>query len=75
MTSHYCHGELVPQQVSRVLEYKGRWYLIENVPALVCKQCGEVYYTPQQHSHVLKLLRQGQPPVRLEQLTVLDASS
>jgi YgiT-type zinc finger domain-containing protein len=69
----YCSGELEEKLVSRVLEYKERWYLVENVPAQVCTQCGEIFYTPQSHHLVLSLLREGKQPVRLETLDVLDA--
>ena len=69
----YCKGQLEEQRVSRVQEYKGRWFLIENLPALVCKQCGETFFTPQVHSLVLRLVREGTDPVRVETLDVLDA--
>jgi YgiT-type zinc finger domain-containing protein len=70
----YCKGHLKEQRVSRVQQYHGHWYLIENVPALVCEQCGETFYTPQAHSLVLRLVRESTDPVRLETLAVLDAS-
>ncbi|MBK9123588.1 MAG: YgiT-type zinc finger protein [Chloroflexi bacterium] len=70
----YCKGQLEEKRVSRVQEYHGRWYLIENVPALVCRQCGETFYTPQAHSLVLRLVRESAEPVRTEQMAVLDAS-
>lgn len=70
----YCKGDLEEQLVSRVQEYKGRWYLIENLPALVCTQCGERFYTPDAHSLVLKLVRAGENPIRFEQMPVMDAS-
>ena len=70
----YCSGKLEEQLVSRMQNYKGCWFLIENVPALVCEQCGEHFFTPQAHSLVLKLVRAGTDPVRVETLNVLDAS-
>jgi len=70
---HFCQGELEPRPVQRLQEYDGHWYLIENVPALVCRQCGEIYYTPETHDLVLKLVSSDTPPVRVEQLDVLDA--
>lgn len=70
----YCKGQLEEKLVSRVQEYHGRWFLIENVPALVCRQCGEVFYTPQTHSLILRLVRDAQAPVRIEPLLVLNAS-
>ena len=69
----YCKGTLEEERISRVQAYKGRWYLIENLPALVCSQCGETFFTPEAHSLVLRLVREGSDPVRVEQLDVLDA--
>ncbi len=74
-TCHYCKGTLETTTVSRVQEYGGRWFLIENVPALVCRQCGEIYYTPEAHDLVLELVKAGHRPVRTETLSVLDASA
>jgi HTH-type transcriptional regulator/antitoxin MqsA len=71
----YCKGELEEKRVSRVQEVEGRWYLIENLPALVCRQCGEVYYTPDAHDRVLDLVKAGTRPIRTETLSVLDASA
>lgn len=70
----YCGGVLEEQQVSRIQQFHGQWYLIENVPALVCKQCGETFYSPDAHDLVLRLVREAAAPVRLETLTVLDAA-
>ncbi len=70
----YCKGQLEERRVSSVQEYHGQWYLIEHVPALVCKQCGETFYTPEAHSLGLRLVRESVEPVRVESLAVLDAS-
>lgn len=70
----YCKGQLEEKLVSRMQEYRGRWFLIENLPALVCRQCGETFFTPQAHSLVLRLVQEGAEPVRVETLDVLDAS-
>ena len=56
-----CGGELEERRVTRVQEYEGRWYLIENLPALVCRQCGETYFTPEAHDRVVALIH-GRPP-------------
>ncbi|MBE2196392.1 MAG: YgiT-type zinc finger protein [Anaerolinea sp.] len=70
-----CKGKLRERQVTRMQEYGGHWYLIENLPALVCEQCGETYYTPQAHDRVIDLITGGAEPVRVETVAVLDASA
>jgi HTH-type transcriptional regulator / antitoxin MqsA len=70
----YCKGELEEKLVTRVQEYHSRWYLIENLPARVCLQCGATFYSPDAHSLVMKLVREGSHPARVEHMDVMDAS-
>lgn len=70
----YCKGHLEEKLVSRVQEYQGQWFLIENLSALVCRQCGEIFYAPEVHDRVLELVREDHEPIRTEQLDVLNAS-
>ena len=70
----YCKGHLEERLVTRVQEYEGQWYIIENLPALVCRQCGEIFYTPQAHDRVVDLITGGAEPVRMESVAVMDAS-
>lgn len=60
----FCHGDLEPTFVTRMQEYEGRWYVIENVPALVCDQCGETYFTPDAHDMVIQLITGNSAPNR-----------
>ena len=68
-----CKGQLEERRVTRLQEYNGQWYIIENLSALVCRQCGETYYTPQDHDRVIDLITGDAEPVRVEQVAVLDA--
>lgn len=68
-----CRGTLFGGKVSRMQEFEGHWYLIENVPALVCQQCGETYYSMEANEMVLRLVSDPSSPVRMEQVAVLDA--
>ncbi len=70
----FCQGELEPQLVTRAQEYEGRWIVIENLPALVCRQCGERFYTPDVHDLVVKLAQGRTRPVRTEVVEVYDAT-
>jgi len=69
-----CHGHLEERRVTRIQEYAGRWYLIENLPALVCRQCGEQYFTPETHDRVVRLVSGEHQAIRIEMVEVLDAS-
>lgn len=68
-----CSGQLEERRVTRVQQYQDHWYIIENVPALVCPQCGETYFTPESHDRIIDLITSGTAPVRVESVFVLDA--
>jgi YgiT-type zinc finger domain-containing protein len=44
MKCEFCSGETVPRRVRKQHWLKGRLYIIENVEAEVCPQCGERYF-------------------------------
>jgi YgiT-type zinc finger domain-containing protein len=48
----YCSGVIVERKVSLSRMVKGKYILIENVPAGVCKGCGTRYYS----ANVLKTI-------------------
>ena len=70
----FCKGRLQKQLVTRVQEFEGHWYIIENLPAMVCSQCGETFYTPDAHDRVLDLIAGGIEPIRMEVVAVVDTS-
>ena len=39
-----CKGSIIPQRHTFIQELENCIIIIKNVPALVCPQCGEVYY-------------------------------
>jgi YgiT-type zinc finger domain-containing protein len=41
---HYCGGEIEEQQTKVDFWWEGKLFLIEDVPAGVCKQCGEKFF-------------------------------
>ena len=50
----YCHGVIVEKRVSLSRKSKGKYVLIENVPAGVCTECGTRYYA----ANVLKTIEE-----------------
>ena len=48
----YCNGVIVERKVTLSRKVKGKYILIENVPAGVCKGCGTRYYS----ANVLKTI-------------------
>jgi YgiT-type zinc finger domain-containing protein len=44
MKYDFCQGNTVSRHVKKQHWYKGRLYVVENVPAEVCRECGERYF-------------------------------
>jgi YgiT-type zinc finger domain-containing protein len=71
-TCEYCGGPLVEKCVSLHRKIKGRYVLIENVPAGVCKECGSRYFA----ANVLKTVEEsihGRRPAEREVLVPVYA--
>lgn len=43
---YFCKGTVKPKRVTHVHPWKGQVIILEDVPADVCEQCGEMYFTP-----------------------------
>ena len=50
MKCEFCNGETKPKKVKRQHWLQGKLYLVENVDAEVCTNCGERYF----HAGVLE---------------------
>jgi len=44
MTCEFCGGETVARKVKKQHWLNGRLYIVENVKADVCRECGEKYF-------------------------------
>ncbi len=53
-TCEYCGGAIVEKRVTLHRKVRGKYILIENVPAGVCTQCGTRYYA----ANVLKTIEE-----------------
>lgn len=42
-----CHSQTVCQPVTYIQWYERKLVLVENVPAEVCSNCGEQYFSPE----------------------------
>jgi YgiT-type zinc finger domain-containing protein len=54
-TCEYCGGKIVEKRVTLHRKLKGRYVLIENIPAGVCTECGTRYYA----ANVLKTMEES----------------
>ena len=42
----FCQGDLDEKTITYPTEFDGRVVIVDNVPALVCSQCGEIALRP-----------------------------
>ena len=53
-TCEYCGGAIIEKRVTLHRKVRGKYILIENVPAGVCTQCGTRYFA----ANVLKTIEE-----------------
>ena len=46
-TCYFCKGKIINKRVRHVHHWGDEIVIFENVPAEVCTQCGEVYFSPE----------------------------
>ena len=69
MICEFCGGQTVKRKVRKVHWLRQRLYIIDDVEAEVCQECGERYYHATTLDTIDHLLECGQPVVK-EQLRV-----
>ncbi len=62
----YCGGQVMGQRLSREIRWKGKLYIVEDVPMGVCGQCGEKFLKPQVAKAIDNLVEKGRPVRTLE---------
>ncbi|MBC8174940.1 MAG: YgiT-type zinc finger protein [Candidatus Marinimicrobia bacterium] len=63
---------MVETQVTYTLKHKGKFYIIEHVPARVCQETGEEYFAPETVEHIQDLIKGHRKPVRKIETPVYD---
>lgn len=67
-----CGGELQARSVTYPQEYGESIVILENVPAEVCRQCGEVLLRPEVLEKVQEVVWSGTTPKRMASIPVYD---
>ena len=71
-----CKNEALTLETIRYSqEYQGKFYIVENVPAWVCGQCGEIIITETTAEKIQGLIWSGNEPTRTEQVPVYEMAS
>ena len=70
---HYEWEEtLVERRVTYTLEVEGRLVIIENVPARVCLETGERFFSPETVEHLQQIIWEKQEPKRMVEAPVFE---
>lgn len=69
---YFCGGEMAEQLTVFVYEENEQVWVIRNVPAYVCKQCGEKEYTQETTHRILSFLKQPPRPVEILHVPAYD---
>ena len=57
---------IVNTEVTYTLEYDGKFYVIEYVPARVCQETGEQFFAPETVEHIQALIKSEKPEKVIE---------
>ena len=63
---------MVETKVTYTLEYDGDFYIIEHVPARVCKETGEQFFSPKTVEHIHNLIKGNRKPDKLIETPVYE---
>ena len=44
---YFCRGEIIKKKVQHIHTWGDKMILFREIPAEVCKQCGETYFAPE----------------------------
>jgi YgiT-type zinc finger domain-containing protein len=70
----FMRETMVDTKVTYTVEHDGKFYIIERVPARVCKETGEQYFSPETVEHIQELVRGKGKPVRTVKTPVYEYS-
>ena len=71
-TCPICGGRLEAKRITHPQEHNGKVIILENVPAEVCRQCGEVLLRPDVLKRVQELVWSESKPERTALVPVYD---
>jgi YgiT-type zinc finger domain-containing protein len=63
---------IINTEVTYTLELGGKFYIIEHVPARVCQETGEQFFSPETVEHIQALIKGGNKPARVIETPVYE---
>lgn len=72
---YFCDGKTKKQFVIYSKWHKGKLIAIGNVPAEVCEQCGEQYFSPETAKDLQKIVLSKKKPDKTIKVPLFDLAS
>ena len=63
---------MIDSTVTYTVELNGKFYIVENVPARVCKETGEQYFAPETVEHIQALIKSEKKPDKVIETPVFS---
>jgi len=63
---------MVETEVTYTVELNGKFYIIEHVPARVCQETGEQFFSPETVERIQALVKGGKRPARVVETPVYE---
>ena len=63
---------MIETEVTYTLEHGGKFYIIEHVPARVCRETGEQYFAPETVDHIQALIKSRKDPAKVIETPVYE---
>ena len=72
MSNRHLKETMVDQRVTHKLESNGKIIIVENVPARVCLETGERFFSPETVERLQQLVWEKQEPARVVEVPVFE---
>ena len=72
MSSHTEKETLLERKVNYALEMNGKFFVIENVPARVCEETGEQFFSPETVERLQQIVLDQHEPKRFIKTPVYE---
>jgi len=56
---------MIQTKVTYTLEHEGKFAIVENVPARVCLETGEQFFSPETVEHLHELIKGDRKPIKI----------
>jgi len=63
---------MVESKVTYTLEHDGKFFIVENVPARVCRETGAQFFSPETVEHIQGIIKSRENPDRVIETPVYN---